>query len=64
MKKKVSQSEIQDYLNVLERNTLPGLSISKAMAAQGFTPFEIGKYLRSNGTDESDIIRILREINR
>ena len=62
-RKKVTQSDIQSYLDLIEGSCLPGFSVSRALQRQGFTPFEIAKYLRTNGTDEESIITILRELN-
>jgi hypothetical protein len=61
---KVKQKDVSSYLKVIERATLPGLGIARAMLSQGFHEMDIANYLRTNGTEEDDIHRILREINK
>lgn len=63
MKQKVNQEQVNDYLKVIEAATLPGLGIARAMLSQAYNEMDIAKYLRSNGTNEDDINRIIREIN-
>lgn len=62
--KKVKQSDVSQYLKVIEAATLPGLGLARSMNQQGFTDVEINRYLQQQGTNQDDIIRIIREINK
>ena len=58
---KPSQKEVNDYLNLLQRNNPLGLV--KALKRQGFTDFEIHKYLNKEGHSYNESMDIIRKLN-
>ena len=60
--RKPTQNQIKDYLNLLHQNN-SSLGLLRALRQNGFSDFEINKYLNKEGVNYNESMELIRKLN-